>query len=157
MDSFMCREESLKETYEQRSLKDLTEGAVFLKVIVFNGFLCTNFPKSLLEKPICSTVFLEGWGHYGVCRILVPCCCSVTKFCSALYSLMDCSTPDQGSNTHPLHWKCRVLTTGQPGNSCTTVLSIGVIGTGSKEVTEDEDDDRDHRGLPIAERRWVFA
>ena len=65
--------------------------------------------------------------------------------------------PDQGSNPRPLHWKCRVLTTGPPGNSCTTVLNIGVIGTGSKEVTEDEVGDRDHRGLSIAERRRVFA
>ena len=25
--------------------------------------------------------------------------------------------PDQGWNLHPLQWKCRVLTTGPPGNS----------------------------------------
>ena len=25
--------------------------------------------------------------------------------------------PDQGSNLHPLHWKCQVLTTGLPGKS----------------------------------------
>ena len=40
--------------------------------------------------------------------------------------------------------------------SCATVLNVGAIGTGSKEVTENEGD-RDHRGLSIAERRWVFA
>ena len=119
-------------------------------------YVQADFPKSLLEKAICSTVFFGGWGHDGACRILVPCCCSVTKLCATLYDLMDCSMPDQGSNPRSLHWKCRVLATGQPGNSCTTVLNVGAIGTGSKEVTENEGD-RDHRGLSIAERRRVCA
>ena len=31
---------------------------------------------------------------------------------------LGCSTwADQGSNMHPLHWKCRFLTTGAPGKS----------------------------------------
>ena len=28
-----------------------------------------------------------------------------------------CQFPDQGLNPYPLQWKCRVLTTGPPGNS----------------------------------------
>ena len=30
--------------------------------------------------------------------------------------------PAQGSNPCPLQWKCQVLTTGLPGNSCATFL-----------------------------------
>ena len=38
-------------------------------------------------------------------------------FLAVPHGLWDLSSPDQGSNTGPLPWKCGVLTTGPPGNS----------------------------------------
>ena len=38
-------------------------------------------------------------------------------FLAVLHSMWDLKLPDQGSAPCPLHWKCVVLTTGQPGKS----------------------------------------
>ena len=47
--------------------------------------------------------FLIFWPHHMACESLVP---------------------NQGSNLCPLHWKCRVLTTGLPGKSLQKLLSL---------------------------------
>ena len=51
-------------------------------------------------------------------------CWGLFSFSSSFFFFSDCATrlagsqfPDQGLNPGPLQWKCRVLTTGQPGNS----------------------------------------
>ena len=39
------------------------------------------------------------------------------SFFFLIFGYLDCGNqfPNQGSNPHPLRWKCRVLTTGPPG------------------------------------------
>ena len=48
-------------------------------------------------------VLVASWGVFvAVCRVFAAC---------GIYF------PDQGSNSGPLYWKCRILATGTPGKS----------------------------------------
>ena len=49
--------------------------------------------------------------------LIVCFCLLVYFFLAAPFCLWDLSSLTKESNLHPLHWKCRVLTTGSPGES----------------------------------------
>ena len=47
------------------------------------------------------------------------------KACKLLVAACAVYFPDKGSNPSPLHWECRILTTGPPGRSQETGFGVG--------------------------------
>ena len=64
---------------------------------------------------ILGNVSFLSWLQYCPPFLLPSFSLSIYIFLALPNNTWDLKFPDQGSNPSPLHWKCRILTTGPPG------------------------------------------
>ena len=113
-------------------------------VIHVSILFSNSFPFRLLynieQSSLCYTVgpcwlsilFSFFKSLFDVDHFLSLCwiCYNIASFMFWFFGFEACgilaSWPDQGSNLHPLHWQCRVLTTGLPGKCWLFILNIAV-------------------------------
>ena len=89
-------------------------------LMILLSLLSIDFFKSFKFSGIQGKKLLLGWWYYGWAWFFLS---SFFKknFFGRTSQHVGSQFPDQGSNPHCLHWKRRVLTTGPPGKSLSSV------------------------------------